>query len=149
MMRSFQVFAALSSLLALTSAQDAVIGYGEGTTGGGDASPVTVTDCDALKDAASGDDPAVVHIDGLLSGCGYISVGSNKSLLGVGDASGLEDSGFQVEDVTNVIIRNLILGPAPGGGDLVEIQSSTNVWVDHNEFKSIGLVGHKDDFDGT
>lgn len=31
---------------------------------------------------------------------------------------------------------------------MIGIDSSTNVWIDHNELKSIGLVGNKDDFDG-
>jgi pectate lyase len=56
----------------------AVAGYDvETTTGGGDADPIVVSSFPQLMAAAAGDKPAVVHIDGDLSG--DLTVGSNKT----------------------------------------------------------------------
>lgn len=48
----------------------------------------------------------------------------------------------------NVILRNLYLHLAPSKKDLVELQYSTNVWIDHNDFSSAGITGSKDAYDG-
>lgn len=48
----------------------------------------------------------------------------------------------------NVILRNLYLHNAPSKKDLVELQYSTNVWIDHNDFSSNGITGDKDAYDG-
>lgn len=32
--------------------------------------------------------------------------------------------------------------------DLVDIDESTRVWVDHNDFSSVGITGDKDTYDG-
>ena len=56
--------------------------------------------------------------------------------------------GFRVRQASNVIIRNLKFATAPKKGDIVAIDESTRVWIDHNDFSSIGMVGGKDDYDG-
>lgn len=50
--------------------------------------------------------------------------------------------------MSNVIIRNLNFRNPPEGGDLIDIDESTRVWVDHNEFRNDGIVGDKDYYDG-
>lgn len=35
-----------------------------------------------------------------------------------------------------MIVRNLKLSKSPAPTDLIEIQASTNVWIDHNEFSA-------------
>ena len=47
-----------------------------------------------------------------------------------------------------MIFQNLKLGPAPAKGDVIAIDESTKIWIDHNDFKSVGIVGGKDDYDG-
>jgi len=130
-------------LVALTAAVNGqLVGYATlngGTTGGGSASAVTVTNCAALKTAVSGTTAAVIKISGLISGCGVINIGSNKSILGVGSNSGLLTSGFRIKGQKNVIIRNIKLTP-PAKGDALALDTSTNVWIDHCDFQSIGLV---------
>jgi pectate lyase len=61
---------------------------------------------------------------------------------------GLTSGGFRVKGQSNVIIRNLKFSTAPEGKDLVEVQSSSNIWIDHNDFASVGLTGDKDTYDG-
>ncbi|KAL2075887.1 hypothetical protein VTL71DRAFT_830 [Oculimacula yallundae] len=90
----------------------------------------------------------IVYIDGLLSDCGIVDVGSNVSIFGKGTKSGVTNSGFRVRKGTNVIFQNLALGPAPPKGDILAIDESTKIWVDHNTFISHGLTGGKDDYDG-
>ncbi|KAK2606665.1 hypothetical protein N8I77_005399 [Diaporthe amygdali] len=124
------------------------IGFGAGTTGGGSATAVTVTSCADLEAAIAGTEAKVVQIDGQLSDCGSLKVGSNTSILGVGADSGASGTGFRIVDSTNVIIQNLKLGPPPAGADAIDVESSTQIWVDHCDLSSVGLTGGKDDFDG-
>jgi pectate lyase len=87
-MKSFAFVAvslALYSLPALAQASvDELVGFGSSATGGGDAEATTVTTCEDLASAVDVDEPAVVLIDGLLSGCSRIDVKSDKTILGAG-----------------------------------------------------------------
>ncbi|KAH6724482.1 putative pectate lyase B [Leptodontidium sp. 2 PMI_412] len=158
-MKSQILVAALGFISSATAAPSASIearvagapiGYGAGTTGGAGGTTTTVKDCAALIAATDKKltTKRIVYIDGLLSGCGIVDVGSNVSIFGKGTGSGVTDSGFRVRKGTNVIFQNLALGPAPPKGDILAIDESTQIWVDHNTFTSKGLVGGKDDYDG-
>lgn len=57
------------------------------TTGGGSASPVTVTTLDALKTAVTGSTAKVVIISGSITGNEVVKVGPNTSVLGKSGAS--------------------------------------------------------------
>lgn len=47
------------------------------------------------------------------------------------------------------IVRNLKFHLAPKGKDLIDIDGSKKIWVDHCEFSSAGLTGvDKDEYDG-
>lgn len=37
---------------------------------------------------------------------------------------------------------------SPEGADLIDIEESTKIWIDHNEFSNDGIVGDKDYYDG-
>ncbi|KAF2031500.1 pectin lyase-like protein [Setomelanomma holmii] len=108
---------------------DELVGFAAGTTG---------------VEAAGG----VIKISGQLSGCGIIKLVANTSVLGVGSNSGLTDSGFQMRKVSKVNVRNLKLYRAPEGKDLIDIDASTKIWIDHNDFSSVGITGDKDTYDG-
>ncbi|KAI0550555.1 pectin lyase fold/virulence factor [Xylaria curta] len=121
-------------------------GYGAGTTGGGSGSGTTVTSCSALSSAA--ENGGVITVSGVLDGCGIVDLVSDTTVLGSGSRSGLTNGGFRVKRASNVILKNLYFHDPPEGKDLVEIQYSTNVWVDHCDFSTEGLVGDKDHYDG-
>ncbi|KAG9221504.1 hypothetical protein CCMSSC00406_0009493 [Pleurotus cornucopiae] len=126
-----------------------LIGYGAGTTGGGNATPQTVTSCAALAAAVALEVPAVIYISGSLSGCDIIDIEADKTIIGVGSNSGLTNgSGFRIRRTGNVIIRNLKFHVSPEKKDLLSLDNATRVWVDHCEFSSIGMVGNKDTYDG-
>jgi pectate lyase len=60
----------------------------------------------------------------------------------------LTGGGFRVKEASNVILRNLKLKDPPEGKDLIEIQYSSQVWVDHCDLSAEGITGDKDYYDG-
>jgi pectate lyase len=128
------------------------------TTGGGDATPITVTNLTDLQNAVLGTDPAVIYVKGVMD-VGEIRPGSNKTIVGL---CGAELHGhMEVSGATNVIIRNIkIVGygvgdctldpgfdPATGcssGQDAITVQRSSNhIWFDHCDI-SDGTDGNLD-----
>lgn len=61
---------------------------------------------------------------------------------------GMTGGGLRVKKSSNVIIRNLYMHDPPTKDDLIQIQYSTYVWVDHCDLSTDGLVGSKDYYDG-
>lgn len=125
---------------------DELVGFAAGTTGGGSGAGTTVASCSELTAAAK--QGGVIKVKGTLTGCGIVKLVGNTSVLGVGNNAGLTDGGFQIRGVSNVIVRNLKLYRAPEGKDLIDIDESTKVWIDHNDFSSVGVTGDKDKYDG-
>ncbi|KAG9007940.1 hypothetical protein FRB95_012375 [Tulasnella sp. JGI-2019a] len=124
----------------------ATTGYATGTTGGVGGSTVTVSTLADLTTAVAGNTPAIVLIDGTISGDAVVLIGSNKSVLGKAGAS-LEGVGLRVLNETNVIIRNLKISKVIAPGDAIGIQSASKVWVDHNDLSS-DRDHDKDYYDG-
>lgn len=80
-----------------------------------------------------------------------VNVGSNTTVVGVGEDAEITGMNLRVNNVTNVILRNLTFsdthdcfpGWDPGDGgegnwnseyDHLEVSGATNVWIDHNTF---------------
>ncbi|KAI0437095.1 pectin lyase fold/virulence factor [Xylaria telfairii] len=117
-----------------------LVGYGNtnplgATTGGEGGETVTVNNVKDLTAAISDNEPRVILIDGAFNLTSRLKVGSNKSLIGMGDKASLNNSGITIASVSNVIIRNLKISYVYGN-DGITIQNSTRVWIDHNEFAS-------------
>jgi len=118
-----------------------------GTTGGGSSTTVTVTSLSALESAAASSTTEVIKVSGMFSGSGEVTVASNKTIIGVGSGSGLTGIGLKMKGVKNVIIRNMNISKvtaASGDGDAIHIESSTNIWVDHNNLYSD--TSHDEDY---
>lgn len=107
-----------------------------GTTGGGAATPVTVTTLSALQSQASSTGAKVIYVSGTMgSGVGTrVNVAANKTIIGLPGAKLI--GGFDVK-AKNVIIRNMII-QGPGAVDVdgvdcitIDGSSTTNVWIDH------------------
>jgi pectate lyase len=151
--RSALAAAALAATAVLTlpqtaSAADASpVGFGAGTTGGGNATAVTVSTLDAFKSAVTGSSSKVVKVNGLISLSGQVDIGSNTTVLGVGSASGFTGGGLRLKKVTNVVVRNLNISKPVAPADGITVQASTKVWIDHNAFSS-DLDHGKDYYDG-
>ena len=133
------------------------------TTGGGNATPQTVTTESALASAAGGTGAAVIYVKGVLS-AGKISVGSNKTIVGL---CGAEIHGhLGLSGSSNVIIRNIkIVGYGVGncaldpdydssvgcssGNDAVTVNSASHhLWFDHCDI-SDGTDGNLDITNGS
>jgi pectate lyase len=115
-----------------------------GTKGGSTGTVVTVKTAAALKTALAASTSQTVKISGLISITGMYSVASNKTILGVGSASGISGGGFNLSTVKNVIIRNLVFKNS--NDDAINVQSeTTNVWIDHNDLSNAydGLIDIK------
>lgn len=129
---------------ASASAVGSPTGFGAGTTGGGNATPVTVTSSSALISAMQSSSPAVVRVSGMITISGMQKVSSNKTVIGIGSGSGISGGGLNMSGVSNVIIQNLNFRGS--SDDAINVQnSSTRIWIDHNTLSSAhdGLVDIK------
>ncbi|KAK7429024.1 hypothetical protein QQZ08_004431 [Neonectria magnoliae] len=129
-----------------SAAEDELVGYGVGATGGGSGSGTTVTSCSELSSAITAG--GVITISGILADCDILELASDTTIIGSGAESGLTGGGFRLKAVENVVIRNLKFDDPPEGKDLIDIEGSTYIWVDHCEFSAEGITGDKDFYDG-
>jgi pectate lyase len=138
-------------------------GYAATATGGGNATPVTVSTYTAFKNALQSTSAAnaVILVSGTID-CTYLSVQlNNKTIIGLpgarlrnnqitvgNSATSASNSGILniKPNSSNVIIRNLIF-EGPGAYDVDGrdnlTNEGTNVWVDHCEFQD-GMDGNFD-----
>jgi pectate lyase len=115
---------------------DQLVGYGAGTVGGQGGDVVTVTTAADLQTQASRTVPVIIQIDGTISmQSGQIRVKSQKTIVGLGAASGLDGFGLNLTDSSDVVIRNLRISKAVGT-DAVSLNHSTHVWIDHCDLSS-------------
>lgn len=121
-----------------------------GTTGGAGGTVVTATSQAELERYAAAPEPYVVRVRGMIAVEPFgkeIRVSSNKTIIGVGKASGLMHGGFNLNTVQNVIIRNLTIRDSYVEGDEegktqdydgVQVDDSHHVWIDHCHFHRMG-----------
>jgi pectate lyase len=147
--RSFQFWAVVLTVLLTTTAlvvlpvaltqaaaDDPLVGFGEGTTGGAGGTTVTISTLDDLKRTLRETTPVIVNISGIISGAENLTVMSDKTIQGVDAHSGLKGLSLSLKGVNNVIIRNLILSDtleSATNGDEIHLEQATHVWIDHND----------------
>ena len=133
-------------------------GFGAATTGGGNATPVTVTTYTDLKAKLQLTTPQVILVSGtitLASGQQISLQVNNKTIIGLPGARLINNTQTQAgsgilnlkSGSSNVIIRNLIFeGPGAydtDGRDNLTSEGCVNLWVDHCEFQD-GTDGNFD-----
>jgi len=133
-------------------------GYGAGTTGGAGGPTVTVTNGAQLSAEIAAGGPKIINVNGTItlanSGASviYVKRVSNISIIGVGANANFDGIGFKLVEANNIIIQNVKVHHthASENGDGVEIDTSSNVWVDHCEFynESPAVQSDKDYYDG-
>ncbi|MGL3000702.1 T9SS type A sorting domain-containing protein [Flavobacterium sp. RSSB_23] len=129
-------------------------GFGAAATGGGNATPITVSTYDEFKAAIKLTTPQVILVSGTIN-CSYTSETlTNKTIIGLKGARLVNTnqtatgSGilYLKPGSNNVIIRNLIF-EGPGAYDVDGrdnlTSECTNLWVDHCEFQD-GTDGNFD-----
>ena len=136
------------------------IGFGANTTGGNNQNTVVVSTAEQLKAAVSGTTPATIYVKGKITLNKTLTVGSNKSIIGLTGATLSntnlnEDAGiFLLKGSENVIIRNLtLLGPGAydidaNYSDNISLVGAKNVWVDHCDIQD-GIDGNFDIVEGS
>lgn len=133
---------------------------GDGTTGGAVGQIVEATDFASLRSFLESTQPLVVTLNRRIYNGekgGSIRVASNKTLVGIGANAFLDGVGLSIIGQRNVVVRNVTItlnsvtnrdDPAVysptgdegrpqilvNGGDLIRIQNSINIWVDHCTF---------------
>jgi pectate lyase len=135
---------------AVSSGSDGYATVAGTTTGGARGATVTVTSLAALTTQAARAGAEIVMVSGSFSCTGDIKVASNKTIVGVGSASGLTGCGLSLKSVSNVIVRNLRIAEvktSSGSGDAIHLEKSNHVWIDHNDLSSDQQHG-KDYYDG-
>jgi pectate lyase len=101
-------------------------GYTEGTTGGGNASPLTVSSASEFTSAVNNDSAKVIIVNGRFNLGGSVTIGSNTTLKGANSNSGLYGGTVKIQG-TNNIIQNLTFGPVDG--DVVEVSGATKIFI--------------------
>ncbi|WPO77659.1 T9SS type A sorting domain-containing protein [Flavobacterium sp. KACC 22761] len=152
------LFSLLFFLSLSLSAQQYVMsapeGFGAGATGGGNATPLTVSTYADLITKLKLTTPQVILVSGTLN-CTYTSLlVTNKTIIGLPGARLVSTdqtaSGSGILSLKpgsdNIIIRNLIF-EGPGAYDVDGhdnlTSEATNLWVDHCEFQD-GMDGNFD-----
>lgn len=118
-----------------------------GTRGGLGGAVVTARTLAELQRYASAPEPHVILVEGTISNGATgakVSVGSNKSIVGIGSSAFLEGVGLDIANSNDVIVQNLtitLVGTSNpnsvNGGDAIVIRgTSKNVWIDHCEIYS-------------
>jgi len=131
----------------LSKAQDGFATLGDGTTGGAGGSTVTVCTEDEFLAAVQDNIPRIVRVICPIQPSHRVEIGSNKTILGASNDAIISVHGFNIYQKKNVIIRGLHFCCAIAPDDLVTIDGSNNVWIDHNEFYS-DMDHDKDYYDG-
>ncbi|GAA2266647.1 pectate lyase [Actinomadura luteofluorescens] len=122
---------------AAVAAESSPVGYASmngGTTGGAGGATVTATNASQLNTYATASAPYVIRITGTIAVSGMQKVASNKTVIGVGTSGRITGGGLNVSQARNVIIRNLTFTGA--SDDAINVQYSTNVWIDHNDLSN-------------
>ncbi|MFC0529918.1 pectate lyase family protein [Phytohabitans kaempferiae] len=119
-----------------------------GTTGGADGPTVTVSSWADFRTQAQSAGARTILVNGMLSGSGTVEITANKTIRGVGASSGLSGTTLNIEDMrpANVIIQNLNIRGVVGG-DAIQIENATHIWIDHNTLSST-IENDPDHYDG-
>jgi pectate lyase len=105
------------------------------TTGGAGGPTVTVTSGAQLVSEMQAAGPRTIQVSGTVSISGMNDVGPDKTIIGLGSNATITGGGLDIDEVSNVIIRNLNF--RDWGDDAINVQdASHHVWIDHNTLSS-------------
>lgn len=122
------------------------LGLDKGTIGGAGGETVTVENQQDLERYLRDDEPRIVRVKGKITVRPLgkeIEVGSNKTIIGIGNDATIFEGGFRAINKSNIILRNLTIHGGEGEGkgndyDGFQIDNSHHIWIDHCHFTRLG-----------
>lgn len=106
-----------------------------GTTGGAGGSIVTVNSTADFLDYIFQTEPFIIQVVDTIELTSMAPFRSNKTVVGVGNKGVITGSGLNMSNVSNIIIRNLLIENS--NDDAINIQErSHHIWVDHCDLRS-------------
>lgn len=128
-----------------TAIADGFASLNGGTTGGNGGTVVTVSTQADLEKYAKASGKYVIKVKGTIniSPTGLeVPVTSDKTIVGIGSNAEISGGGLHMENVKNIIIRNLRIGntlnSAENDWDAIQIDTSSNIWIDHCHLEAAG-----------
>ena len=114
------------------------------TTGGTGGTIDTVSTLEELQAYAKSREknttPGMLYIRGKIESPASLTVsikhGANVSIIGIGRDAELKNTGLNIWDYTNVIVRNLTIHEVLYPNDAITIDECHHVWIDHCELYS-------------
>lgn len=115
---------------------------------------VTVSNVADLRKYATSFGKYIIKVQGTITvtpAGEEIHVTNDKTIVGVGNSAAIQNGGFGIHNVKNVIIRNLRItnpsDPDTSDHDAIQADTSSNIWIDHCHFEAggDGLVGLRKD----
>ncbi|PVF94311.1 pectin lyase-like protein [Serendipita vermifera] len=132
------------------AAADGFASLNGGTTGGNGGTIVTVSTQSDLEKYAAASGKYVIKVKGKITISPFgkeINVASDKTIVGIGNTGEIYQGGLHMENVHNIIIRNLRIGgtylPTDYEGktqdyDAIQMDTCSNIWIDHCHLESAG-----------
>ncbi|MEO3752482.1 right-handed parallel beta-helix repeat-containing protein [Streptomyces sp. B6B3] len=109
-------------------------GYGAATTGGAGGDVVQVSSASEFEELVNSDGALQIEVTGTIQLDDMVRVGSDKTIVGSGTSGVISGGGLNIRQVDNVIVQNLTFTGA--GDDAINVDESTNVWIDHNDISN-------------
>lgn len=151
LLASAVLFLTVGTIFAAETPDFSCVGFAAqngGTTGGQGGQEVTVINLTQLKKYVSEKDatPRIIYVKGTLEGAGggeIVSIGSNKTIIGIGTEGKVSKVQFYCKNSKNLIFRNLFFSMENStlGSDADCISIATtgsakcqNIWIDHCTF---------------
>ncbi|KAH6983526.1 pectin lyase fold/virulence factor [Ilyonectria sp. MPI-CAGE-AT-0026] len=130
-----------------------------GTTGGSGGEIVVVSTQEDLETYAAMEGKYVIKVSGVITITPKgkeVEVVSDKTIVGIGADAEINEGGFNLQNVGNVIFRNIKIGNTYVEGDEegktqdwdgIQMDNCTNIWIDHVhlEHGGDGLIDSRKD----
>ncbi|MDR0680257.1 MAG: hypothetical protein LBG15_00155, partial [Dysgonamonadaceae bacterium] len=131
----------------VTGTPDGFVTYNYNLTGGSGGTVANVFTASELADALDTEGKVIVLVNGEIRISSELSCRSHKTIAGVGNNAVIRGQGIALNKRENVIFQNIHF--MQSGDDLIKLNNSHHVWVDHCSFSDGGADPSSSDFDGT
>lgn len=131
----------------ITGTPDGFVTYNYNLTGGSGGTIIDVYTASQLADALDTNGKITVRVHGKIRISSELSCRSDKTIVGVDDDAVIQGQGIALNKRENVIFQNIHF--MQSGDDLIKLNNSHHVWVDHCSFSDGDADPSSSDFDGT